>query len=54
MLDENPDSPSSGSPKITSLPLTLKRALSEKDKDGVTGQQLVGSVNKSSQEGWFK
>lgn len=49
-IDENPDSPSSGSPKITSLPLTLKRALSEKDKDGVTGQQLVGSVNKSSQE----
>ncbi|XP_028281497.1 F-actin-uncapping protein LRRC16A-like [Parambassis ranga] len=37
-IDESSDSPSSGSvsPKITLLPPTLKRALSEKDKEGQT------------------
>ncbi|XP_022069175.2 F-actin-uncapping protein LRRC16A isoform X2 [Acanthochromis polyacanthus] len=44
-IDESSDSPSSGglSPKVTVLPPTLKRALSEKDKES-------GVSNKTSQE----
>ncbi|KAK7887213.1 hypothetical protein WMY93_026834 [Mugilogobius chulae] len=41
-IDESPDSPSSASPKNNSRPPTLKKAQSEKDKDGQS--------NKSSQE----
>ncbi|XP_072317443.1 F-actin-uncapping protein LRRC16A-like isoform X2 [Eucyclogobius newberryi] len=41
-IDESPDSPSSASPKTNSRPSTLKKAPSEKDKDGQS--------NKSSQE----
>ncbi|XP_040899698.1 F-actin-uncapping protein LRRC16A-like [Toxotes jaculatrix] len=51
-IDESPESPSSGSvsPKITALPPTLKRALSEKDKEGQTSLQSGGSANKTTQE----
>ncbi|XP_071324743.1 F-actin-uncapping protein LRRC16A-like isoform X3 [Trachinotus anak] len=51
-IDESPDSPSSGgvSPKVTVLPTTLKRALSEKDKEGQTSLQSEGSANKTTQE----
>ncbi|XP_039973943.1 F-actin-uncapping protein LRRC16A-like isoform X2 [Xiphias gladius] len=51
-IDEGPDSPSSGgvSPKVTVLPPTLKRALSEKDKEGQTSLQSGGSANKTTQE----
>ncbi|CAB1456548.1 unnamed protein product [Pleuronectes platessa] len=50
-IDESPDSPSSGSvsPKAAVLP-TLKRAVSEKDKEGQTSLQSGGS-NKTTQEG---
>lgn len=50
LTDESPDSPSSGSvsPKVTVLPPTLKRGLSEKDKEGL---QSGGSANKTTQEG---
>lgn len=41
-MDESADSPSSASPKVSNRPPTLKKALSEKDKDG--------QINKSSQE----
>lgn len=41
-IDESPDSPCSASPKVSNRPPTLKKALSEKDKDGQT--------NRSSQE----
>ncbi|XP_062254942.1 F-actin-uncapping protein LRRC16A-like [Platichthys flesus] len=49
-IDESPDSPSSGSvsPKAAILP-TLKRAVSEKDKEGQTSLQSGGS-NKTTQE----
>ncbi|XP_023265069.1 F-actin-uncapping protein LRRC16A [Seriola lalandi dorsalis] len=52
-IDESPDSPSIAgiSPKVTGLPLTLKRGLSEKDKDGQTSLQSGGSANKTTQEG---
>ncbi|XP_058503606.1 F-actin-uncapping protein LRRC16A-like isoform X2 [Solea solea] len=45
-IDESPDSPGngSGSPKVTGLPHTMKRAVSEKDKEG-------GSASKTTQEG---
>ncbi|XP_041798287.1 F-actin-uncapping protein LRRC16A-like [Chelmon rostratus] len=48
-IDESSDPPSSGgvSPKITALPPTLKRILSEKDKEGQTGPQSGGSANKT-------
>ncbi|XP_067366843.1 F-actin-uncapping protein LRRC16A-like isoform X4 [Channa argus] len=49
-IEESPDSTSSGSPKVTHLPPTLKRALSEKDKEGQTSLQSGGSVNKTTQE----
>ncbi|XP_042345949.1 F-actin-uncapping protein LRRC16A-like isoform X2 [Plectropomus leopardus] len=47
-IDESSDSPSSGgvSPKVTVLPSTLKRTMSEKDKEGQTG----GSANKNTQD----
>ncbi|KAM7420433.1 hypothetical protein PAMA_014922 [Pampus argenteus] len=51
-MDEGSDSPTSGSvsPKVTVLPPTLKKALSEKDKEGQTSLQPGGSANKSTQE----
>ncbi|KAM7382642.1 hypothetical protein PAMP_002365 [Pampus punctatissimus] len=51
-MDEGSDSPSSGStsPKVTVLPSTLKKALSEKDKEGQTSLQPGASANKSTQE----
>ncbi|KAK2844324.1 hypothetical protein Q5P01_010983 [Channa striata] len=51
-LEESADSPSSGgsSPKVTLLPPKLKRALSEKDKEGQASLQSGGSVNKTTQE----
>ncbi|XP_068425638.1 F-actin-uncapping protein LRRC16A-like isoform X2 [Clinocottus analis] len=50
--DESSDSPNSGgvSPKVTGLPLTLKRTASEKDKEGQTGLQSGGSTNKTTQD----
>lgn len=51
MTDENPESPSNGgASKVTVLPPTLKRALSEKDKEGQTSLQSAVS-NKTTQEG---
>lgn len=41
-IDESPDSPSSASPKVSFRPPTLKKTLSERDKDGQT--------NRNSQE----
>ncbi|XP_044063122.1 F-actin-uncapping protein LRRC16A-like isoform X2 [Siniperca chuatsi] len=51
-IDESSDSPSSGgvSPKVTALPPTLKRMLSEKDKEGQTSLQSGGSANKPTQD----
>ncbi|XP_068591580.1 F-actin-uncapping protein LRRC16A-like isoform X2 [Cebidichthys violaceus] len=51
-IDESSDSPNSGgvSPKATVLPLTLKRTVSEKDKDGQTSLQSGGSMNKTTQD----
>ncbi|XP_068999286.1 F-actin-uncapping protein LRRC16A-like isoform X1 [Embiotoca jacksoni] len=51
-IDESSDPPNSGSisPKVTVLPLTLKRVLSEKDKEGQTSLQSGVSTNKTSQE----
>ncbi|XP_039661914.1 F-actin-uncapping protein LRRC16A-like isoform X3 [Perca fluviatilis] len=51
-IDESSDSPSSGSvsPKVTVLPPTLKRTVSEKDKEGQTGLQSGGSANKTTQD----
>ncbi|XP_073340705.1 F-actin-uncapping protein LRRC16A-like [Pagrus major] len=48
-IDESSDSPSSGSvsPKVSALTPTLKRMLSEKDKDGL---QSGGSANKTTQD----
>ena len=53
LTDEGPDSPSSGavSPKVTVLPPTLKRTVSEKDKEGQTSLQSGGSANKTTQDG---
>ncbi|XP_019119247.2 F-actin-uncapping protein LRRC16A isoform X6 [Larimichthys crocea] len=50
-IDESSDSPTSGgvSPKVTTLPATLKRMLS--DKDGQTSLQSGGSANKTTQDG---
>ncbi|XP_019119243.2 F-actin-uncapping protein LRRC16A isoform X2 [Larimichthys crocea] len=49
-IDESSDSPTSGgvSPKVTTLPATLKRMLS--DKDGQTSLQSGGSANKTTQD----
>ncbi len=51
LTDESSDSTSSGgvSAKVTALPPTLKRMLSEKDKDGP--QSAGGSANKTTQDG---
>uniref|UniRef100_A0A665TFN7 Capping protein regulator and myosin 1 linker 1 n=1 Tax=Echeneis naucrates TaxID=173247 RepID=A0A665TFN7_ECHNA len=51
--NESPDSPSSGgvSPKVSTLPPTLKRVMSEKEKEGQTSLPSGGSANKSTQEG---
>ncbi|XP_026227705.1 F-actin-uncapping protein LRRC16A [Anabas testudineus] len=51
-IDENPESPSSGgvSTKVTVLAPTLKRALSEKDKEGQTSLQSGVSASKTTQE----
>ncbi|KAM3613836.1 uncharacterized protein V6R79_005672 [Siganus canaliculatus] len=51
-IDEGPDSPSSGSvsPKVAVLPPTLKRMLSEKDKDGQSGLHSGGTASKTAQE----
>ncbi|TNN79985.1 F-actin-uncapping protein LRRC16A [Liparis tanakae] len=48
-LDESSDSPNivGVSPKVTVLPLTLKRTASDKDKEGQSG----GSMNKTTQDG---
>ncbi|XP_034553770.1 F-actin-uncapping protein LRRC16A-like isoform X2 [Notolabrus celidotus] len=48
-IDEGPDSPSSGSlsPKVTTLPPTLKRMQPEKEKDGQTSLQ---SASKTTQD----
>lgn len=39
------------SPKVTALPPTLKRLLSDKDKEGQTSVQSGGSANKTTQDG---
>ncbi|XP_076593304.1 F-actin-uncapping protein LRRC16A-like isoform X1 [Chaetodon auriga] len=51
-IDESSDSPTSGgvSPKIIALPPTVKRMLSEKDKEGQSGLQSGGSANKTTQD----
>lgn len=51
--DESPESPSSGSvsPKVTGLPPTLKKTLSEKEKEGQPSLQSGCSANKTTQEG---
>ncbi|XP_054477478.1 F-actin-uncapping protein LRRC16A-like [Anoplopoma fimbria] len=52
-IDESSDSPNSGgvSPKVTALTPTLKRTVSEKDKEGQTSLQSGGSTNKNTQDG---
>ncbi|XP_075937574.1 F-actin-uncapping protein LRRC16A-like [Anarhichas minor] len=51
-IDESSDSPNSGgvSPKATVLPPTLKRTVSEKDKEGQNSLQSGGSTNKTTQD----
>ncbi|KAK1896024.1 F-actin-uncapping protein LRRC16A [Dissostichus eleginoides] len=46
------DLPSSGpgSPKVSVLPSTLKKTVSEKEKEGQTGLQSAGSANKTTQD----
>lgn len=53
LTDESTDSSSGGgvSSKVAALPPTLKRMLSEKDKEGQTGPQSGGSPNKTTQDG---
>lgn len=53
LTDESSDSPSSGSvsPRVTALPPTLKKMLSDKDKEGLTSLQSGGSANKTTQDG---
>lgn len=47
LTDEGPDSPSSGSGSAKAVPPSLKRVMSDKDKEGC-------SANKSNKEGRFK
>lgn len=47
LTDESTDSPNSVSPRVTALPPTVKRMLSE----GQKGLQSAGSPNKTSQDG---
>lgn len=53
LTDESQDSPGSGSvsPKSAILPPTLKRVLSEKDKEGQSVPQSGGSPSKTTQDG---
>ncbi|KAK5922579.1 hypothetical protein CgunFtcFv8_019827 [Champsocephalus gunnari] len=51
-IDDISDIPSSGpgSPKVSVLPSTLKKTVSEKEKEGQTGLQSAGSANKTTQD----
>ncbi|KAI4811557.1 hypothetical protein KUCAC02_014438 [Chaenocephalus aceratus] len=51
-IDDISDLPSSGpgSPKVSVLPSTLKKTVSEKEKEGQTGLQSAGSANKTTQD----
>lgn len=55
-IDESPDSSSSSSPKVSFRPPTLKKALSEKDKDGQSNRnsQEVKSQTNSEDHGPLK
>ncbi|XP_034064505.1 F-actin-uncapping protein LRRC16A-like isoform X3 [Gymnodraco acuticeps] len=51
-IDDISDLPSSGpgSPKVSVLPSTLKKTVSENEKEGQTGLQSAGSANKTTQD----